>query len=293
MTSKNEYTIPKSKPLSQMLNADNIMEHHKKSLKIKEQYEKFLVDVKNTLVTESLNYIIQQVLPEKATNTQRKYAEVLCSNFVQENSTDLLLQKFKRTSCLLAETAYVIECSCKKITKNADPSDELSLTIRPSDKKDFYNGLEDLDFSEVVNKIRDRVCDSTEEFIQNNIKDKAQMEKVALKAKEKYEASINKDTDDETASAIKQEHARMMNQGIENIRTARRRNIYEQMVILTSRAALKNENNTNFVTEAGGLDVEKVTSVVDVMYTFLEALNTCKIKKVDEKYLTEVLGSIK
>ena len=44
--------------------------------------------------------------------------------------------------------------------------------------------------------------------------------------------------------------------------------------------------------ENGKLNMQKIIDTSEVMYTFLEMVNSMKIKDIDNRYLTEVLNSI-
>lgn len=63
---------------------------------------------------------------------------------------------------------------------------------------------------------------------------------------------------------------------------------------ITSDAILNSgdEIRENYLSESGRFDLSKVEDRVRVMYTFLEMVNSMKMKKVDNKYITECLASI-
>ena len=74
----------------------------------------------------------------------------------------------------------------------------------------------------------------------------------------------------------------------------RRRNILESIVRRMSQNIITNdEMRQNFIQESGKLNMNKIIDTTEVMYAFLEMVNTTQIKEVDSKYLETVLMSIK
>lgn len=287
----NNYVIPQSE--RKLKPSTSLQERAEKAALSRESYSKFVDSIPATLMAETMNFILQKSLDEGVSESDRELGKVLCEQYVSENNCMAMLRRFKTKSQLLAEAACNIEKSSAKIISDTDKN-ALNFSIKPSDKKDFYKGLEDLSVDEVCKKINKRVCDAAEEFIQNNINDKLDMEELAQKTKEKIDAV--KASTPEMEEKIKQEHANLYHEKINNIAngTSRRKNVYEQMVNTAATTAVKNKEQYGaFINESGKLDVDKITEKVHVMYTFLEMLNTAKIRDIDETYVQECINSIK
>lgn len=288
----NNYTIPQSSKRF-TLPTSSIQESMNKRAENQIKYANFVSNLKPALVAESLNYLLQKSLPESVTEADREYGRVLCEEYVKENNASTILRKFETTSPVLAFMAYAVNESYTKIIAGTD-KDGLTISVKPSDKKDFYRTLDDIDTSKVTKKIAERVCKATEEFVQNNINDKLDMEELATKTKEKIDAASAAKEESETA--IKQEYANIYQRKVSNIAYGlnRKKNIYEQMVNNAAKSIIKNDElKQAFVTEGGKLDVNKITDKVTVMYTFMEMLNTAKIRDVNTSYISECLQSIK
>ena len=74
----------------------------------------------------------------------------------------------------------------------------------------------------------------------------------------------------------------------------RRKTILESIVLRMSKAIVTEEATLgDFTQENGKLDMQKIIDVSEVMYTFLEMVNTLQIKNVTPEYLRETLKSIK
>lgn len=286
----NNYVIPRStrKPYTQT----SLQENSNKAYAQHRAYTNFVDSVSPTLLAEAMNYILQKCL-ENTSEEDKKFGRVLCEQYVQENNAGNMLRQFKTKSVLLAETALCIEEAATKIIDHTDKN-ALNFTIKASDKKDFYRTLDDLSVDEVCKKINERVCNATEEFIQNNVNDKLDMEELARKTKENIDAV--KASTKEKEEAIKQEHANLYHEAVNNIATGynRNKNIYEQMVNTATKSVVKDmKSYPIFVSESGKVDISKITDKVNVMYTFLEMLNTTKMRKVDAAYIQECINSIK
>lgn len=290
LSNNNPYTIPKSHHTASKI-AQSAYERREKGIALREQCTKFKNNLQPALLTEALNFVLQKSLPESTTEEDRAYGKKLCENFVAENNSTMLLKKFKCKTVFLAEMALAVECTCKKVENSINPADQLSFTVKTKDKKDFFDSLANLSDDEITDKIQERVAKSTEEFVKNNIKDKAKMEDAANKTKERID-DIKVD-DEETAEAIKKEHVSMYKSKVEQITSNRKRNVYEQIVNQMTSSIMKTDSIRESFINEGRLDMPKIISKVNVMYTFLEMVNTTKMHKVDERYISEVLKSIK
>lgn len=287
----NEYSIPRTKPLSQSSYINEYAARSSERTAAINKYNNFISQLESSMMIESLNYLVQKALPETITEADRNIARGLCIKYVEENNVSSLLRKFKTTSIPLAETALLIESTAKDIKEKTSPNDT-SFTIKPTDRKNFFDTLSNISFDKIVDKIRTRVSKATEEFVQNNIKDKTQLEKMAAETKVKIDEIKTKN--EEEKKEITKEFASMYNRNANNITSKRKRNVYEQMIRTMSESVMKNEQmRPAFVTESGNLDVEKVGGKVNIMYVFLETLNTSKIQRVNESYIKDIIKGIK
>lgn len=288
----NNYVIPSSKRTFTSNNT-SLQERSNKNNMMRESYSKFVDSIQPILLSEAMNNMLQKCLDENTSLADRNYGKVLCEQFVKENNAWSMIRRFKTKSVLLAEMAICIKEAANKIIDHTDKN-SLNFTIKTSDKNDFYRTLDNLSMDEVCKKINKRVCDATEEFVQNNVNDKLDMEELANKTKEKIDAV--KASSEEKEAEIKQEHANIYREAVDNIAYGynRKRNIYEQMVNTATKTIVKNKDSYGaFINESGKLDVEQITNKVTVMYTFLEMINTAKIQDVDIKYIQECINSIK
>lgn len=284
---RDQYLI-KSENRGQYGRADSEERYYERK-RVNEQYEQFIMNVKNFLVSESINYILQTTLQKKS-STDREIGRVLCENFVKEIGASSLLKRFEHETYTLAEMALVINETYDNVICKVDKNDTLTFCVKPSDKKSFYDGLDGLDISKISEKIHQRCCDAAADFVQNNINDKLDFEEIATKTKEKIDNFKAKSQ--EQKDVIMKEYAMITKQQTANVRN-RKKNIYEQMVVnMTSQIVKNPELLDRFTNEEGKINIDKITETVDVMYRFLETVNTAKIYNIDESYLKSVLESI-
>lgn len=267
-------------------------ERARKSMETLNQYNKFCESVQNFLVSESIYSILQPCLEGKS-DADKEYGRVLCEQFVQEEDSYSLLRRFNRESLMLHEMYLAIMESYDNIMCKIDKEDNLTFTIKPSDKKDFYDKLSDVSTSEVCKKITERSCKAAEEFIQANINDKLDMEEIAAQTKENID-KIKSDTD-EKKKELQEECVRMGRQRMAQV-LGRPKSFYEYLVHSLANGVLSTENSdvkSAFVNESGKINMDMVREKADVMYRFLETINTAKIKSIDESYMFNILKSMK
>lgn len=267
-------------------------ERARKSMETLNQYNKFCESVQNFLVSESIYSILQPCLEGKS-DADKEYGRVLCEQFVQEEDSYSLLRRFNRESLMLHEMYLAIMESYDNIMCKIDKEDNLTFTIKPSDKKDFYDKLSDVSTSEVCKKITERSCKAAEEFIQANINDKLDMEEIAAQTKENID-KIKADTD-EKKKELQEECVRMGRQRMAQV-LGRPKSFYEYLVHSLANGVLSTENSdvkSAFVNESGKINMDMVREKADVMYRFLETINTAKIKSIDESYIFNILKSMK
>ena len=74
----------------------------------------------------------------------------------------------------------------------------------------------------------------------------------------------------------------------------RKKGILESIVLRMSRNIVTEDTLLpSFTQENGKLDMQKIIDTSEVMYTFMEMVNTMRIKDVNTSYLNEILSSIK
>ena len=265
-------------------------------LQAQREYTEFISNSKEYLVSEAINMILQKSLDEETSEENRTYAKALVEGFVKENGASKLVNDFSRKSLLLASISSVVKEAHEKIIHGCANGDNKTYKITKTVNDEFFTKLVGLNDNKITEKINQRVCDSIEDFVQANVNDKLDLEELAEKTKERIESAKTKAKNSDEAKRIEEslvmQYQKQVNQ-IKN-RSNRKVGVYEQIMhsmtqgVVSDSAVLE-----SFTSNSGKLDMEKIKGKVNVLYTFLEMLNTTKIVNVDEAYVEKVLKEIK
>lgn len=252
-------------------------------------YNKFLVESKDFLIVEAMDKMLLQCLPDLNPQLET-VARNCCEIFVKEEGATNILRRCKST-LFLNEFCNIVEETYKSVIHGAADEKEDVFQIDNSTMKGYYDKLRTLNYEPMCNTIITRVAEAEKDFVASNIKDRAKLEDAAEKAKEKVDAIKAKDEDSE--EKIKEEFAIMYKKDINNINN-RRKNILESIISHMGEGIVKNDSlRGQFVQESGKLNANRIIDTAEVMYTFLEMVNTTGIKDVDASYIESVIKSIK
>ena len=250
----------------------------------------FTSESRDFLLSESLYHIMKKCFPSTIDESLLMRGRSVVESFVQEESSTNLINQFKTKTLFLSELANIIETTHKRVLHSCDGKDA-PFKITNSDMKAFHDRIDGMDIDTVTKEIVSRVTKAEEEFVKANIKDKETLEELAEKTKQNIDNVKAKDSDVE--NDIKQEQSALYRRQVDNIMN-RKKSILESMVLRMSRAVVTEDSILEqFTQENGKLDMQKIIDVSEVMYTFLEMVNTLKIKNVTSDYLHETLASIK
>lgn len=253
-------------------------------------YNKFLTESKDFLMVEALYMMLNECFTKPLSTELDNVARNCCESFVREEGTNNILKRCKTTR-FLNEFSDIIEETHKEIIHGAADNKSEDFQINNSALQGYYDKLRTMNYGPMCNAIIDRVTTAEKDFIESNIKDREKMEEATEKAAEKLDRLKVKD--EETEKKIKEEYTIMLKTDMNNIAN-RRRNILESIIKRLGETVILSESYKDiFVRENGKLNADKVIDTAEVMYTFLEMVNTCRFKEVDHYYLESVLKSIK
>ena len=275
----------------EMYNADK--KRMEEVQRVKREYTDFISNSRDYLVAESINMILQDSLNENTTSEDREYGKALVEGFVKENGSIKLLGEFSRKSLFLANIAEAVNDTHKKIVHSCKEGDSKTLKINKTIKDEFFDKLIGLNDKKITEKINERVCDSIQDFVQGHVNDQLDLEELAEKTQKRL--SEIKATSVEQRKRIEEQVNMDYKREAQKIRSKANRKVglYEQLKYATTEGIVKDSSILeSFTTESGKLDMDKITRKVDVMYTFLETLNTTKIATVNESYIEKILKSI-
>lgn len=254
------------------------------------KYSPFMENTKLFYLSEALNFLLDKCLVEGDKDSMN--TKEMCRTFVRENGYDGLMRQFKTKTYTLALVEQCVSEAVKCSTDKCDKNNPLTWTIKDTEEIKFFDSLKNLPIDSITKVVTQRVCDAADDFVQKNINTKLDIEEIATKAKKNIDEAKEKYRED-LAAKIQKEQAATCKGKINMLKETASRNIYGHMMNLVSKAVLENEQlKGSYINEAGQFDMGRVESKVRVMYTFLEMVNTFKIKKVNNKYVEECLASI-
>ena len=250
----------------------------------------FASESKDFLLTESLFYIMKKCFPVTLESSLLDQGRSVISSFVKEEGTDSLLSRFKTKTLFLSELANIVETTHRKVLHSCEGKDA-PFKITNSDIKAFHDRIDNMSTDTITKEIVSRVTKAEENFVKANMKDKENIEKLAEKTKEKIDNIKAKDTD--TEEDLKQEFAALYRRDVDSVMN-RKKGILESIVLRMSRAIVSESTLLEqFTQENGKLDMQRIIDSSEVMYTFLEMVNTLNIKPITTSYISDALASIK
>lgn len=269
---------------------NRILEQQYAAEKRQKDLDAFTSESKDFLLTEALTYILKKCLPENISESLMARGKAVAESFVKEEGSYTLLNRFKTKTLFLSELASIVEETHKKVIHGCEGK-ESPFKISNSDMKAFHDKLDNMDTDTVTKEIVARVTKAEEEFVKANVKDRETLEELSSSTEEKLNSIKNKNQ--ETEDDIKKEAVAMYRQKVNSI-SDRKKGILESIVVRMGKSIVTEESLLpQFQLESGKLNMEKIIDTSEVMYTFLEMVNTLQIRNVDCKYLQDTLSSIK
>lgn len=262
-------------------------------------YKKKLTDA---YVTEGLVAIVDNCLNPVLVREQyhQKLVRQLVTNFVNEEGSMKLLKKFRGTSYIMSEMAYIIETTVESILERADKDNPESFKPDKKDKEKFYDKLSKIEVGDAVDKITDRVQDQTAEFMNTNMSEKAELAASLSKTQQKVENNkqklvdkVNSKKEQEKAAKIEEGYIALGKRRATDIRNSKTKNVLEQMVYTLSKAAIVNESAGKVFVDNSRLNMDKIVEHCETICTFVTALDSLKIINVDEAYIEKMLKDMK
>lgn len=250
---------------------------------------KFSEQVFEGLVHECINYIFTGAA-KKSLSSQRAKAikEATINNFIKEEGAHNLVDHFYESSYLLSECAKLIDEYHNKYLKEAEENDDYD-NVTPD--LSFYDKLKSLDVDHVADVIRVRVNSEIDNFIQNNKEDRIKIKDSLKKTQDK----INKlDPNEDEDGQIEESFQILGKRELNRIRHSRPKSVFECMFQNIYESALKKEEVKKlYKDDSDQIDMDAIMEDCTLLYTFLETVNTAKLKNVDEKYISETLDAMK
>ena len=254
-------------------------------------YMNWLNGVKESLAYDCIESIYKSAVQENLAVgiADRKYDGLkknLITSLIKEyKSPDELINAMKYKSDLLSEYALLIEETVDKIKKDSNKDDQSTYVIDTTIKSDFFDKLNMIKPDNVIGTIRTRVSDAIEEFITQNMADKADITDIMKQAQERIDAAKTDEIKESYNVLARKELTKIYN---------RPKNFLGTMVYNLAESAGHDKKPTGFYkNENGTVDIDKIVESCEVVYSFLETANTIKLINFDEDRMKNLLNDLK
>lgn len=285
--------LDKNKSLEEQESANTYMNRLYEEDVMVQDRVKFLNNVKSAFISECIFKLYKECMNSiyPVNEEDLLIGRNLVNKFVLENGAGNLIEDFKYKNILLSEMSRisskyydaVLETCCDD--DNSEFHGKARDFVVTTDIKDgFFEELNDLDTSDAVKLIRDRVTDSIEEFIDTNSEDKLEYEDILRQAQDKIDATTNESYIEQYKATAERE--------INEMKLSRSKNMFHLLVESLAKAAFRDDAlKVKYVNEAT-LDMDKVVDHSRLIYTMLEMLNTTNMVNVDENYLRQYFNTL-
>lgn len=243
----------------------------------------FKFEVRKSLLTEALFALYNKSFGNKLEyQNEEVIKRGLVSKFVNEYGAEEIINNMKGKSLLLSDWYNVIEEYTDLIIE-ANKETE-SNTIDQKVKDNFFEDIYGEELKDVSLSIKMRVAGAIEEFNLSNQEEKMDIENIIKISQDKIATA--------QTERLKEHFEMEANQKIFKVRQ-RKRNIFESMVYNMSKSYYSNETIKEQYSTDGKIDIDKIVESCELMYAFLETLNTAKVIEIDEEYLQKFVKDFK
>ena len=184
--------------------------------------------------------------------------------------------------------SYLVDKYHALVLEAVDKDNEETFKVDSNLTDKFYEELDCVNADEVVFSIRNRVMDATNDFIDKNTEDKAQIKEILKDTKDKIDSMKGFATE-----AVQESYAINAKKKISNIRNNRPKTIFESMVTNLLRKSYTDEEYKKVYFEGANVNMDKIVENCELIYTFMEMVNTSKMINIDEAYIQSVLDDMK
>lgn len=250
------------------------------------RYTSFSESLSAVLLGEALYHIMEHSVSEELLNKEgsKTIMRVMVSDFVTEDAP-LILRRMGH-SAILSDIHEAVTSTKKKILESIDKNDPASYTIAPDVKDEFFDKLDDMETDSITDAIRERVSGEVNDFIDANRQDHEQILSILQMTKDKLEEK------EKAPDAVKESYTNMSRRAIAKVRT-RKKSVFESMVSAMCEGVMKHDELKEEFMEGSQLDVGKIVDRIQLMYTFLETVNSLKLYPIDESYITDLIESLR
>ena len=252
--------------------------------KIIREYKEFEVRVKEDFLMESICKILIPSF-DNLVDTPRKESicKGLVKDFIKEETVDGLLNEFKKGSSLLYELYDITNRYSQAVFERCDKNDCNTFNVDTDLKDDFFTELEEGDLNKVSDTLNARISNALDEFITDNLETKSQIQDIINQTQERIDANKN----------MKEAYNQTAERQIVDLKRKRSKGVLEGMIYNVTESSVIDDEMKSIYFENGKLNLDKIVEETALLYGFLEMVNLCYMKKVDEQYILDNINGLK
>ena len=276
------YESNRTRERKQEINENPLYKYYSDDITVNKEYNEFKVQVKEDLLAECMYKVLIPALQEVAGTRKYQISKGLVRDFIKEEGVDNLLRNFRKGSPVLYEMYDLTETHYQSVMEKVDKKDSNTFMIDTEDKDSFFD---DLDASNLDTVLKERISSSIDDFVMDNVQTKADVNEIIQSTQERISATKNE--------SVIEELNRTANDRIATLNERRTKRVLEGMIYNVAESSMTNDSMKQIYCENGKINMDKVVDDTVVIYGFLEMVNMCKMRRVDDDYIINAVNNLK
>lgn len=279
------YENNRTRERKQEINENPLYKYYSDDITVNKEYNEFKVQVKEDLLAECMYKVLIPALQEVAGTRKYQISKGLVRDFIKEEGVDSLLRNFRKGSPVLYEMYDLTETHYQSVMEKVDKKDSNTFMIDTEDKDSFFDDLDASNLDGVSTILKERISTSIDDFVMDNVQTKADVNEIIQSTQERISATKNE--------SVIEELNRTANDRIATLNERRTKRVLEGMVYNVAESSMTNDSMRQIYCENGKINMDKVVDDTVVIYGFLEMVNMCKMRKVDDDYIINAVNNLK
>lgn len=267
------------------INENPLYKYYSDDITVNKEYNGFKRQVKEDLLAECMYKVLIPALQEVEGTRKYQISKGLVRDFIKEEGVENLLRNFRKGSPVLYEMYDLTETHYKSIMEKVDKRDSNTFMIDTEDKDSFFDDLDASNLDGVSATLKERISTSIDDFVMDNVQTKADVSEIIQSTQERISATKNE--------SVIEELNRSANDRIASLNERRAKRVLEGMVYNVAESSITNESMKAIYCENGKINMDKVVDDTVVIYGFLEMVNMCKMRRIDDDYIINAVNNLK
>lgn len=279
------YESNRTRERKQEINENPLYKYYSDDITVNKEYNEFKVQVKEDLLAECMYKVLIPALQEVAGTRKYQISKGLVRDFIKEEGVDNLLRNFRKGSPVLYEMYDLTETHYQSVMEKVDKKDSNTFMIDTEDKDSFFDDLDASNLDGVSTVLKERISSSIDDFVMDNVQTKADVNEIIQSTQERISATKNE--------SVIEELNRTANDRIATLNERRTKRVLEGMIYNVAESSITNDSMKQIYCENGKINMDRVVDDTVVIYGFLEMVNMCKMRKVDDDYIINAVNNLK